>query len=204
MIQPHGLYAAAGKRACDLVLSALGLVLLSPLLLGCAAAVRASSPGPILFRHRRVGLGGRDFDVLKFRSMAAGGAGRAITVSGDPRVTRVGAILRRFKLDELPQLWNVVTGDMSIVGPRPEVRRYVERFPEQYRAILVVRPGLTDFASVTYRDEERILATFPDPEEAYCTVVLPQKLHLAERYVRSMSLATDVRLILATLQAIVR
>lgn len=187
------------KRALDVLASGLGLLALSPLLAVLAVAVAASSPGPVLFRQVRVGRGGRPFHILKFRSMRHGTAGPAVTASGDPRITGVGRFLRRHKLDELPQLWNVLVGEMSLVGPRPEAPRYVERYPEAYARILTVRPGLTDFAALEYRDEERILAASADPEAAYLNVVLPAKIALYQRYLAEMSLATDLRLILRTL-----
>jgi len=192
------------KRLLDLLLAGPALVVLSPLLLGLAIAVKASSPGPALFRQERMGRGGVPFVLLKFRSMRQGGGGPAVTAAGDVRITPVGRILRRYKLDELPQLLNVIRGDMSIVGPRPEVRRYVEAFPAEYARVLSIRPGLTDIAAVAYRDEEGILAAAPDPEAAYLREVLPRKLALYEQYLRTMSLRTDLRLILQTIVVILR
>ena len=191
-----------GKRAVDVVLSALGLVLLAPVLVACAAAVRLSSPGPVLFRQARAGLGGRPFALLKFRSMRHAAGGPLVTARGDARVTRVGRLLRRSKLDELPQLWNVLVGDMSLVGPRPEVPYYVERFAADYARILTVRPGITDFAAVEYRDEEALLAASGDPQSTYEHVVLPAKITLYHRYLDEMSLSTDLSLLLRTLTAL--
>src|SRR5262249_47575006 len=138
-------------------------------------------PGPVLFVQTRVGRGGRPFKILKFRTMRPGGGGPALTSSGDARITAVGAFLRKTKLDELPQLFNVLRGDMSLVGPRPEVPRYVKLFQSDYDAILAVRPGITDFAAIKYRDEEAALAG-GDAERAYVDVVLPDKIALYRRY----------------------
>ena len=194
----------AAKRALDIVASALGLLVLGPVMAICALAVKASSQGPVLFRHRRVGRRGRTFELLKFRTMADRAAGAQITSAGDPRITRVGRVLRRYKLDELPQLMNVLRGDMSLVGPRPEVKRYVDLFPREYERILEVRPGITDFAAIEYRDEEQILARSADPERAYVEEILPAKIRLYERYLAEASFATDVRLIFRTIGAILR
>ncbi len=189
-----------GKRVFDLVGAGAGLLLLSPLLLLIALAVRLDSPGPVLFRQERVGRGGRTFRIHKFRTMRHGAAGAAITVGADARITRVGAFLRRHKLDELPQLIDVLQGSMSLVGPRPEVPRYVALYPQAVREkVLSVRPGLTDLASIEYRDESEQLARAADPEHEYVHVVLPRKLALAQAYVEQASLATDLRLIARTL-----
>ena len=195
---------AVAKRALDLLLSLAGLALSAPVLLALALAVRLDSPGPVIFRHQRVGRRGRPFQLLKLRSMTHGARGLQVTSAGDARITRVGRFLRRTKLDELPQLWNVLRGDMSLVGPRPEVERYVKLFAADYRDILEVRPGITDFAAIEYRDEERILAAATDPEAEYRNVVLPAKIALYRRYLAERSLATDLRLIARTLWAIVR
>jgi lipopolysaccharide/colanic/teichoic acid biosynthesis glycosyltransferase len=188
----------------DVVGSGAGLLALSPVLAAAAIAIRASSPGPVLFRQTRVGRGGRRFEILKFRSMVTGASGPSVTAGGDTRVTGVGRALRRTKLDELPQLWNVLVGHMSLVGPRPEVPRFVERFPEDYARILTVRPGITDFAALEYRDEESVLAGAPDPEAAYVRELLPAKIALYHRYLARMSLATDVALVLRTIASLVR
>jgi lipopolysaccharide/colanic/teichoic acid biosynthesis glycosyltransferase len=181
-----------------------GLVVLSPVLAAASLSVKLSSPGPILFRQVRIGRGGRPFRILKFRSMRTGGSGPAITAGGDARITGVGRLLRRYKIDELPQLWNVLVGDMSLVGPRPEVSRYVERFAADYRRVLSVRPGITDYAALEYRDEESVLAASPDPESEYVGVVLPAKIHLYHRYLSEMSVLTDLKIILRTLGALAR
>lgn len=192
------------KRCFDIVASLTGLALLSPLLITAALAVKIDSPGPVLFRHERVGRRGRRFRLLKFRSMTHGARGREVTVAGDARVTRVGRLLRRTKLDELPQLWNVLVGDMSLVGPRPEVARYVELFADAYREILEVRPGITDFAAIEYRDEEGVLAAAADPEAEYRRVVLPAKIALYRRYLAERSMRTDLVILARTVLAVLR
>src|SRR5205814_923017 len=166
-------------------------------------AVRLSGPGPILFRQARVGRGGGPFDILKFRTMRVSQRpGPLLTTAGDPRVTRVGRVLRRWKLDELPQLINVLRGEMSFVGPRPEVPRYVDMFAETYRELLAVRPGITDPASVAFRDEEALLGRSPNAEELYVHEILPRKLELSQAYVRQRSLGLDLRLMARTVAAI--
>jgi len=189
------------KRVVDIVASLGGLVLLSPLFLIVAVTIKINSRGPVFFAQERIGKGFRPFWIYKFRTMVKDAAqrGGALTASGDPRITRVGQILRNTKIDELPQLINVLRGDMSLVGPRPEVRRYVELFRENYKAILSVRPGITDLASLKYRDESAILARSKNPEETYVRRILPDKLVLGEEYVRRSSLGFDLVLICKTL-----
>lgn len=188
------------KRLFDILIAGVGLVFLAPLLLLIACLIKLDSPGPVFFRQERIGRGLRPFFIYKFRTMIADAPkhGRLITVGGDPRITRVGRILRKTKLDELPQLFNVLKGEMSVVGPRPEVRRYVDLFRQDYEEILRVRPGITDLASVHYRHEAEILAAAPDPEEEYVTRVLPEKIRLAKEYLRRSSLLTDILLICRT------
>ena len=193
------------KRLFDIVFAALALLLLCPLLLAVALWVRLDSPGPVLFRQRRVGRGGRPFDIFKFRTMAAGAEamGPQITVGADTRITRAGAWLRRAKLDELPQFYNVLRGDMSVVGPRPEVPRYVALYPPEVRtAVLSVRPGITDLASIVYRDESALLARSADPERTYVEQILPAKLDYALQYMRSHTLWLDLRIIGWTVLAV--
>jgi lipopolysaccharide/colanic/teichoic acid biosynthesis glycosyltransferase len=192
------------KRIVDVTIAAAGLVLTAPLLAPIAVAVRVSSPGPVLFRHERVGRRGRKFHVLKFRTMVHGSVGAQVTAAGDPRVTRIGKLLRASKLDELPQLWNVLVGDMSLVGPRPEVERYVRMYPEDYEDILRVRPGITDFASIEYRNEEGILANAIDPESEYSRLVLPAKIRLYRRYFAEQSLWTDFTILARTVAAVLK
>lgn len=191
------------KRAFDLLLSALGLLLLAPVLLLLALWVKLDSPGPVFFRQERVGRFGRPFFIHKFRTMRVDNAGLQITVGVDPRITRAGRVLRAAKLDELPQLWDVLRGAMSLVGPRPEVPRYVALYPPQLREIVLsVRPGITDPASLSFRNESELLAAAADPEREYVEVVMPTKLRLAAAYVRRATLRSDLRVILATLGAL--
>lgn len=191
------------KRAFDLLLSALGLLLLAPVLLLIALWVKLDSPGPVFFCQERVGRFGRPFFIHKFRTMRVDNAGLQITVGVDPRITRAGHFLRAAKLDELPQLWDVLRGAMSLVGPRPEVPRYVALYPPKLREIVLsVRPGITDPASLSFRNESELLAAAADPEREYVEVVMPTKLRLAAAYVRRATLRTDLRVILATLGAL--
>jgi lipopolysaccharide/colanic/teichoic acid biosynthesis glycosyltransferase len=192
------------KRMFDLAIAGLGLLLLSPLLLLIALAIRLDSPGPVFYRQERIGRGGRPFRIHKFRTMRDGAAGAQLTVGADARITRFGAVLRRSKLDELAQLIDVIEGTMSLVGPRPEVPRYVAMYPAALRdKVLSVRPGITDIASLEYRQESELLARAADPEREYVEVVMPAKLKLAAAYVDQASLATDLRLILRTLGVLV-
>lgn len=189
------------KRFFDVIFSAAGLTLLAPVMLLIALAVRLESRGTALFRQTRVGQGGRPFQLLKFRSMQdlPAGSGPLITVANDRRITRMGRFLRRTKLDELPQLFNVLTGQMSLVGPRPEVPEYVAKYPTDLREmVLSVRPGITDLASIEFRNESESLAKVPDPESVYVQQMLPRKLELYARYVREHTLLGDVRIILRT------
>jgi len=193
------------KRLFDLLLSLAGLLLLSPLMLAVAAWIKLDSPGPVFFRQERVGRFGVPFRIHKFRTMTHGGAGSLLTVGADTRITRAGAFLRRSKFDELPQLIDVLLGSMSLVGPRPEVPRYVAMYPQTLRdKVLSVRPGITDVASIEYRDENDLLARAADPEREYVNVVMPAKLRLAAQYVEQASLATDLRLIGRTLRIVFR
>lgn len=192
---------SAVRRVFDATAAAAGLVVLSPLFLAVAVAIRRDSPGPVFFRQERIGRHGAPFRIYKFRTMRvdAEAAGRQITVGEDPRITRVGAFLRRTKLDELPQLINVVLGDMALVGPRPEVPRYVAHYDEGQRRVLTVRPGITDPASVHYRDENDLLAGADDPERVYVDEVMPAKLAMNLEYLERRTLLRDVGVILDTL-----
>ena len=193
------------KRLLDILAAFLGLVLLAPLLLLIALAIKLDSPGPVFYRQERVGRHGRLFRIFKFRTMAASerAEGAQITVAGDERITRVGALLRRSKLDELAQLLDVLRGTMSLVGPRPEVPRYVEHYPPQWRErLLSMRPGITDFASVRYRDESELLARAADPEREYIDVILPLKLRYALHYLDQPTLANDLRVLGLTLTTV--
>jgi lipopolysaccharide/colanic/teichoic acid biosynthesis glycosyltransferase len=194
------------KRIFDVMASLAGLILLSPLLVATMLAIRLESPGSPFFLQERVGLGGKRFRIIKFRTMrqTAPAEGPQITIGHDPRITPIGHRLRKFKLDELPQLINVLKGEMSLVGPRPEVPAYMARYtPEQQAIILSVRPGITDFAAIEFSDEADILARAPNPEAAYVQEVMPRKFALYERYVREQSLWLDLKLIARTLGRIV-
>lgn len=191
------------KRVLDLTASAIGLAVLSPVMGAVAVAVRADSPGPVFFRQARVGRNGRPFRIHKFRTMRADGGGPNVSTTHDPRITRVGGFLRKSKLDELPQLIDVLVGDMSLVGPRPEVPEYVRQWPADRRAeVLSVRPGITDPASVELRNEADELASAEDPARHYVEVLLPRKTAMYVDYVRNRSLVGDVRLIIRTFGAI--
>jgi len=200
----RGFYPLSGKRLFDALVSAAGLVLLSPLFLSIAMLSKLFSSGPVFYRQDRVGKGGRTFSILKFRTMQvdADKVGPHITVEGDLRITRLGRLLRFCKLDELPQLWNVLKGDMSLVGPRPEVPCYVAGYTEGQRLVLRVRPGITDAASLAYRHEEQLLAHHPDPERYYRQVVLCDKLELNLAYLDQISFGHDLSLILRTVWSI--
>ncbi len=188
-----------GKRILDVVGSGLGLIILIPVLLLIAIAIKLDSRGPVFFRQERMGHGFRPFRIVKFRTMVIDASGPLITAQGDERVTGTGRFLRRWKLDELPQLWNVFTGDMSLVGPRPEVRKYVEMFPDDYREVLKVRPGITDPASIAYRREDQLLADTDDPESKYLSEILPAKIAMAKEYVKTQSCWGDLKLIFRTI-----
>ena len=185
------------KRLFDAAAATVGLVLLSLPMAAVACLVKLTSRGPVFFRQERMGLGFRPFFIYKFRTMVsdAPNRGRQITAGDDPRITRIGRLLRKTKFDEVPQLLNVLRGDMRLVGPRPEVRRYVEQFREDYAEILKVRPGVTDLASLTYRDEASILGLAEDPDREYTTRILPAKIRLAREYVARRSMWLDVCLI---------
>lgn len=189
------------KRTYDFVLSSAGLVLCAPILLVIALAIKVADGGPVFYRQQRVGRGGKLFWIWKFRTMIvnADQVGLGITRNGDARVTPVGAFLRKAKLDELPQLWNVVRGEMSLVGPRPEVPRYVEKYLPSQRVVLDVRPGITDLASIEFRREEELLASATDVEQFYIEQCMPRKIELNLRYMREANLWRDTMVILRTL-----
>lgn len=194
------------KRLFDFLAALTGLLLLSPLLIVLAVWVLLDDGKPVFFRQERVGQNGVLFKLLKFRSMYRDAEKRGqLTVGGrDPRITKSGYLLRKYKLDELPQLWNVVKGDMSIVGPRPEVPKYVNTYTDAQREVLSVRPGLTDPASVEYIDEDELLGRSKDPEATYINEILPAKVDLQLRYVRERSFKKDLGVILQTLKHLVR
>ena len=193
------------KRAFDVVVSAVGLVVLSPVFLGVAVAIKLTDGGPVFFRQERVGMGGQVFRIHKFRSMRVANEGALVTSANDSRITPVGAFLRKSKLDELPQLIDVLVGDMSVVGPRPEVPRYVELWGEEARReILSIRPGITDPAAIAFRNEQDELAAADDPERHYVEVILPKKVAMYRDYVQHRSFVGDLAVIARTLAAIVR
>ena len=194
------------KRAMDIVLSACALAILWPLLLLIALAIWIDDPGPVFYRQVRVGRNGKTFRIFKFRSMVmdADKKGLAITVGRDSRITRVGAVLRKTKLDELVQLLNVLFGQMSFVGPRPEVPKYVELYTPYQRQVLLVRPGITDYASIAYRNENDLLAGAPNPETMYIEQIMPDKIELNMKYLREISPLADIRLILKTIVAVIK
>lgn len=193
------------KRLFDILASGFGLLVLSPLFLVLAVWIPLDSPGPVFYRQTRVGRGGRDFRIFKFRTMRVGAdKGSLVTIGGrDPRVTHAGAFLRRLKLDELPQLLNVLVGDMSLVGPRPEVRKYVDLYTPEQLHVLDVRPGMTDAASIKYRNESELLGQVEDPEDYYIHVVMPDKLAINLDYVRNHSFWGDIKLIFKTIWTVV-
>lgn len=194
------------KRLFDLTCATIGLLVCAPVLALIALAIKLDSPGPVFFRQVRVGRNGRPFRIHKFRSMHIAVEGqREITVNNDPRVTRSGKLLRKWKLDELPQLIDVLRGAMSLVGPRPEVPRYVELYPSDMRSlILSVRPGITDLASIQFRDENTLLDQAGDPEAVYIHQILPEKLRLQAAYVRERSFFYDLRILWQTVIKVIK
>ena len=188
------------KRFFDVMVAAIALVFLAPVLLLTAVVVKVCSPGPVLYRGVRVGLDGRLFSMLKFRSMIANAEslGGSATAADDQRLTKIGKFLRRYKLDELPQLLNVLAGDMSLVGPRPEVQKYVNLYSREEKAILTVRPGITDWASIWNPNEAIVLEGSRDPEKAYEELIRPTKLTLQLLYVRHHTFVTDLKIIFHT------
>ncbi len=197
---PTGLPSRAISRSLDVVSAFAGLVVLSPVLFGIAMSILYRDGWPVFFTQTRVGRRGRLFRIWKFRTMRGGSTGPEITAAGDVRVSRLGALLRRFKLDELPQLFNVLRGDMSLVGPRPETPEYVQFDAPVWQAVLQVRPGVTGPASLLYRNEEKLLGASADPESLYRASILPAKLLLNLRYLLARSIWRDVRLIYLTIR----
>lgn len=194
------------KRTFDFVAAIIGLIILSPVFIITAIVILVDDGYPVFFKQKRVGLHGRMFEVVKFRTMVrnAEKAGK-LTVSGrDPRITKSGYLLRKFKIDELPQLFNVVVGDMSLVGPRPEVSDYVDHYTQDQRIVLSVRPGITDWASLEFINENELLARASDPKAHYVEHILPRKLALQEEYVRNRSFARDLAIIIRTVVRIIR
>lgn len=192
------------KRLFDIVASGLGLLVLSPLLGFVALWIKFDSPGPVFFRQVRVGRNNIDFRIFKFRTMRPDSDKKGlITVGGrDPRVTRSGYYIRKYKLDEFPQLINVFVGDMSLVGPRPEVRKYVDMYSSEQMRILDVRPGITSLASIRYKDENELLANAANPEKVYIEQIMPDKIKIDLEYVAKAGLLTDIRLIFSTFKEV--
>ena len=193
------------KRLFDVFASGCGLLVLSPIFLIMAIWIKLDSEGSVFYRQVRVGRNNNDFRIFKFRSMRVGSdKGSLVTIGGrDPRITRSGYFIRKYKLDEFPQLINVFKGDMSLVGPRPEVRKYVDMYTEEQMHVLDVRPGITDLASIRYRNENELLERVNDPDKYYVEVIMPDKLRINLEYVARHSFTFDIRLIFQTFRAIV-
>ena len=191
-------------RLLDIILSAAALLVLSPFFLLFVLLIKLTSPGPVFFRQHRVGWKRREFSLIKFRSMRmrAENEGPAVTAGGDSRITKVGKFLRRTKLDELPELWNVLRGDMSLAGPRPEVPRYVKHYLPQWERVFSIRPGITDWSTLQFRDEESVLKHAEDTELAYVEVVVPIKMKLALEYVDNFSLWQYIKVLFLTVWGI--
>ena len=189
------------KRIFDFFAALIGIIIISPILIIVSIAIKVDSPGKIMFLQKRVGKGEKDFYIYKFRTMVtdAEKLGKQITVGKDNRITKVGAFLRKFKIDELPQLFNVLKGDMSLVGPRPEVPKYVAFYSEKQKKVLSVRPGITDLASLRYSDENEILGKVDNPEEYYINVIMQDKLNLNLEYIEKSNLFFDIYLIIKTI-----
>ncbi|RUM50250.1 MAG: sugar transferase [Hydrogenothermus sp.] len=200
------MYKKFFKRLIDFVLSLVGLIVLLPIFIVIAILIKKEDRGSIFFRQTRVGQNRKNFKIYKFRTMVenAENLGAQVTKGDDPRITKIGKILRKYKLDELPQLINVLKGEMSLVGPRPEVPKYVNAYKEKYEEILKVKPGITDFAALEYIDEERLLKDAKDPEKVYIEKILPEKIKYYEKYIKQMSFLTDLKIILKTILRIVR
>lgn len=194
------------KRAMDIVISGGALAVIWPVLLLIALAIKIDDPGPVFYRQVRVGKDGKEFRIFKFRTMIvdADKKGLAITVGRDNRITRMGRLLRKTKLDELAQLLNVFIGEMSFVGPRPEVPKYVKLYTPYQRQVLLVRPGITDYASIAYRNENDMLEGAEDPEKMYIDVIMPDKIELNMKYLHEISPLADIRLIFSTIAAVIR
>lgn len=195
------------KRTFDIVCSAVGLLFFSPFFLIMAAAIKLESPGPVFYRGVRVGRNGKSFRIFKFRSMVQGAEkiGASSTGDSDSRITRCGMFIRKYKLDEIAQLLNVLLGDMSMVGPRPEVRKFTDLYTEQEKAVLSVRPGITDWASIRFHNEGEIIekSGIADPDEAYLKLIRPEKLRLQLKYVREQSMFLDVKILVCTILTVV-
>ncbi|ABG83056.1 sugar transferase [Clostridium perfringens] len=194
------------KRTFDLFFSLIGIIITIPIFILVSIMIKLTSKGPIIFKQERVGKNKKIFYIYKLRTMTdcdVKASDRQVTVINDQRITRIGRILRKYKIDELPQLYNVLKGDMSFVGPRPEVKKYVKFYEEEYDEILKIKPGITDLASIEYIDENTIISKYSDPEKVYIEEVLPKKLMLNKRYIEEMSIKNDILLILKTIKKII-
>ncbi|ERT49070.1 MULTISPECIES: sugar transferase [Fusobacterium] len=193
------------KRIFDITLSLFGLIILLPFMLIIAILIKIDSKGSIFFKQIRVTKGGREFKILKYRTMRVGSDKYSqITVGKDKRITEIGSFLRKYKLDEIPQLINVLVGDMSLVGPRPEVPKYVNLYTEEQKEILKVRAGITDYASIEFSNENDLLASEENPEKAYIEKVMPKKIELNKKYLSEISVLTDIKIILLTIKKILK
>ena len=193
------------KRIFDIILSLFGLIILLPFMLIIAILIKLDSKGPVFFKQIRVTKNAREFKIFKYRTMRVGSDKYSqITVGKDNRITKVGAFLRKYKLDEIPQLINVLLGDMSLVGPRPEVPKYVALYTKEQKEILKVRAGITDYASIEFSDENDLLASEEDPEKAYIEKIMPKKIELNKKYLSEISILTDIKIILLTIKKILK
>ncbi|MFA1755303.1 sugar transferase [Fusobacterium animalis] len=193
------------KRIFDITLSLFGLIILLPFMLIIAILIKIDSKGPVFFKQIRVTKNGKEFKIFKYRTMRVGSDKYSqITVGKDGRITKLGSFLRKYKLDEIPQLINVLIGDMSLVGPRPEVPKYVALYTDEQKEILKVRAGITDYASIEFSDENDLLASEEDPEKAYIEKIMPKKIELNKKYLSEISILTDIKIILLTIKKILK
>ena len=193
------------KRICDITLSLFGLIILLPFMLIIAILIKIDSKGPVFFKQIRVTKNGKEFKIFKYRTMRVGSDKYSqITVGKDGRITKIGSFLRKYKLDEIPQLINVLIGDMSLVGPRPEVPKYVALYTDEQKEILKVRAGITDYASIEFSDENDLLASEEDPEKTYIEKVMSRKIELNKKYLSEISILTDIKIILLTIKKILK
>ena len=193
------------KRIFDIILSLFGLIILLPFMLIIAIFIKLDSKGPVFFKQLRVTKNGREFKIFKYRTMRVGSDKYSqITVGKDDRITKIGSFLRKYKLDEIPQLINVLIGDMSLVGPRPEVPKYVALYTDEQKEILKVRAGITDYASIEFSNENDLLASEEDPEKAYIEKIMPKKIELNKKYLSEISILTDIKIILLTIKKILK
>jgi lipopolysaccharide/colanic/teichoic acid biosynthesis glycosyltransferase len=198
-------YHFYGKRIFDLIISLVFSIVLLPLFIMIGLTILMNDGLPVLFKQYRLGVNFRKFKLYKFRTMLANSdqSGPLITRSGDPRITPIGKFLRKYKLDELPQFWNVIKGDMSLVGPRPEREDFVRLFESDYKSILIIKPGITDIASIKYRNEEELLRNFDDFEKAYIKEILPKKIQLDKKYIGNVSFCNDLKILFKTVWSII-